>query len=352
MSVLRTSFMILALTCTSVLAVAESRAVSVSAPEALITVAENTAERTPSALLKTQVTVTNDSICLGDIFVLPEHQKAQRNVKIAESPKIGKQLILGPDRLTALSVTFGLGWTPTPSADQAIITRQGTIIEHEKLLDLLHTALKSRGVSSDFDIELSSTPGPIEIINGREHELSLSDVALNPRTRTFTARLHTTHGSTSDSRNLILSGRIHEMVTVPVLTRSLARKDVIQPRDVSWKRLPAMSHAGGLVITEIDDAIGMELRRPLRAGHAIRSRDLKKPVLVGRGDLVLLELKTQAMFLTSRGKALEDGSLGESIRIENMQSKRTVTGTVVGHRTVQISDPPHMMTPETGRYAP
>ena len=349
MSVLRTSFMILALTCAHALAETESRVVSVSTPGALITVAENTAARTASAHLKTQVVVTEDSVYLGDIFTLPEHKKTQRSIKIAESPKIGKKLVFGPDRLTALSVTFGLGWTPTPSSERTTVTRQGIVIGHEKLLDLLHTALKTRGLSSDFDIELSSIPDPIEMNSDREHELSLSDVVLNPRTKTFTARLHTPRGSTGDSRHLILSGRIHEMVTIPVLTRSLARKEVIQPRDVSWKRLPAMSHAGGLVITEIDDAIGMELRRPLRAGQAIRSRDLKKPVLVGRGDLVLLELKTQAMFLTSRGKALEDGSLGENIRIENMQSKRTITGTVVGHRTVQISDPLHMMAPETGR---
>lgn len=349
MILLRTSLILLTATCASVLAAVDSRAVPVSTPSALITVAEHTATQAQPARLRTDVTVTNDNVYLGDIFALPQHKKAQRGIKVTESPAIGKKLVLGPDRLTALSVAFGLGWTPTPTTDRVVVTRQGTIIGHEKLLDLLQAALKKRGISSDFDIELSSIPDPIKIADGKEHDISITNLAFNRHTKTFTARIYAPHGLGTESRSLVLSGRIYEMVTVPVLTRSLARKDVIQPRDVSWKRLSATAHANGTVITEIDDAIGMEIKRPLRAGHAIRSRDLKKPVLVGRGDLVLLEMRTRAMSLTSRGKALEDGSLGESIRIENMQSKRTITGTVVGHRTVKVSDFPHTTLLKTGR---
>ena len=349
MILLRASLILLTVTCASAFATVDSQAVPVSTPSALITVAEHTAAQAQSARLRTQVTVTDDSIYLGDIFVLPKHKKAQRSVKVTESPTVGKKLVLGPDRLTALSVAFGLGWTPTPTADRVIVTRQGTIIGHEKLLDLLQSAFKKRGISSDFDIELSQIPEPIKMASEREHDISLTNIAFNRHTKTFTARVHIPQGLTSDPQTLVLSGRMYEMVTVPVLTRSLARKDVIQPRDVSWKRLSATAHANGTVITEIDDAIGMELKRPLRAGRAIRSRDLKKPVLVGRGDLVLLEMRTRAMSLTSRGKALEDGSLGESIRIENMQSKRTITGTVVGHRTVKVSDFPHTTLLKTGR---
>ena len=70
---------------------------------------------------------------------------------------------------------------------------------------------------------------------------------------------------------------------------------------------------------------------------AVRDGDLEAPTLVRRGALVTMEIKTPMMRLTARGKALDNGTLGETVRIRNIQSKRVIQGTVVGLDRVRIA---------------
>ncbi len=47
--------------------------------------------------------------------------------------------------------------------------------------------------------------------------------------------------------------------------------------------------------------------------------------------------ETAGLYLTVRGKALEGGTEGDVVSVLNLQSKRTVTGTVVGRGQVSVS---------------
>ena len=84
-------------------------------------------------------------------------------------------------------------------------------------------------------------------------------------------------------------------------------------------------------------AIGMQMRKQLRAGQALRVADLGKPDLVQRDDNVTLIYETAGLYLTIRGKAVESGTEGDTISVLNLQSKRTVSGVVIGRGQVAIS---------------
>jgi len=62
---------------------------------------------------------------------------------------------------------------------------------------------------------------------------------------------------------------------------------------------------------------------------AVRS-DAAPPVMVRRGDTITLVYVAPGLQLTTRGKALADAGLGDSVRIVNMQSNRIVDATVTG----------------------
>jgi flagellar basal body P-ring formation protein FlgA len=79
------------------------------------------------------------------------------------------------------------------------------------------------------------------------------------------------------------------------------------------------------------------MRRQLRAGQALKVADLVKPDLVQRDDNVTLIFESTGLYLTIRGKALEAGTEGDVVNVLNLQSKRTVTGVVVGRGQVAIS---------------
>jgi flagella basal body P-ring formation protein FlgA len=84
-------------------------------------------------------------------------------------------------------------------------------------------------------------------------------------------------------------------------------------------------------------AVGMQIRKQLRAGQVLKAADLGKPDLVQRDDNVTLVYETTGLYLTMRGKAMENGTEGDVVNVLNLQSKRTVVGTVVGRGQVAIS---------------
>ena len=62
-----------------------------------------------------------------------------------------------------------------------------------------------------------------------------------------------------------------------------------------------------------------------------------KPEIVQRNEAVTLVYEVPGIVLTMRGKALEAGAEGDIVNVLNVQSKRTVQGTVSrprpGHRS-------------------
>jgi flagella basal body P-ring formation protein FlgA len=81
----------------------------------------------------------------------------------------------------------------------------------------------------------------------------------------------------------------------------------------------------------------MQARRQLRAGQPLKTADLVKPDLVTRDQNVTLIYEAVGLYLTIRGKALEGGTEGDVVSVLNLQSKRTVSGTVIGRGQVSIS---------------
>ena len=83
--------------------------------------------------------------------------------------------------------------------------------------------------------------------------------------------------------------------------------------------------------------VGQAARRPLAEGRPIRAGDLEPPLLVRRKSIVTIILETPSMTLTAQGRALEDGALGDPVRVENTQSRRTIEATVDGPNTVRVT---------------
>jgi flagella basal body P-ring formation protein FlgA len=58
---------------------------------------------------------------------------------------------------------------------------------------------------------------------------------------------------------------------------------------------------------------------------------------VQRDDNVTLIYESTGLYLTVRGKAVEAGTEGDVVNVLNLQSKRTVSGVVIGRGQVAIS---------------
>jgi len=90
------------------------------------------------------------------------------------------------------------------------------------------------------------------------------------------------------------------------------------------------------MITDARWMLGMTPRRAIMPGMPVAMRDLQERIVVQKNSMVTIVLRSGALMLTARGKALEDGAEGASVRVLNPRSERVVQATVISPDTVEI----------------
>lgn len=90
------------------------------------------------------------------------------------------------------------------------------------------------------------------------------------------------------------------------------------------------------------DAVGQTSRRSLRAGDVLRSSSLTAPVLVKRGDAVVMIARVEGIEVSTAGEALDPGAKGATIRVRNSASGQTLRMRVTAPGTVEPTDMPRI----------
>ena len=88
-------------------------------------------------------------------------------------------------------------------------------------------------------------------------------------------------------------------------------------------------------LTETRQVIGLETQVAVYRGQPIRAGDLGPPTLIRRNELIRLSFRAGTLLLVTEGRALDDGALGERVRVMNLDSRRTVYGVVAGPALVE-----------------
>ncbi len=89
------------------------------------------------------------------------------------------------------------------------------------------------------------------------------------------------------------------------------------------------------VFTKIDGLENQEMARSIKAGQIIRSIDIKAAKLIKKGDKVLFSIMAQGMLVKATVEAMQDGRMGDQIKLLNKDSGQTVIGIVIGKNQVK-----------------
>jgi flagella basal body P-ring formation protein FlgA len=121
-----------------------------------------------------------------------------------------------------------------------------------------------------------------------------------------------------------------------VITRHLIQRGTqLQPGMLEEVSRPAQG-LDAQAVSSLQDLIYGEATRDLPAGQVVRSNDIKRAVLVKQGQSALMSVGQGKGFeITIRVEAMQDGRMGEQIRLKNTESGRLLTGTVTGPNAVK-----------------
>lgn len=287
--------------------------------------------------LRQAVTVEGDDITLGDIFLDVGSEAA---TVVATAPEPGKNRIFRVRELQGLASRHGLDWRATSRFDRVTVERPGKIVPQSMIELSLHQALQDAGVFEDVEIDIDQRRRHLYVSLDDPETVDVVDFSYDRRSHRFTAQLRAPAAPDGDPSGPVtaLTGRVYPMVAVPVLSRRVTSGSEIRPGDIDTMRVRANLVGRGVVLSP-DEIVGMSPRHMIAPQALIRAHEVEPFLLVARNSRVTMTYRTDTMRLSVAGRALDDGAEGDVVRVENLNSKKTVDATVVGSGHVTVTPP-------------
>ena len=274
-----------------------------------------------------RVIVRDAMVTLGDLFAGLSDRTEEA---VAPAPAPGGQAVYDLNRLAGIAKLHNVAWQPRTWSDRVVIERASQTVGQADIESALRKALQRRGLAARSEIELAGKAPMIQLPAGVSAAVQIDQLEYDERSGRFSATM------VVDTTRLPIVGRAIALLEVPVLNRRFAAGEIIRKDDIDWVTMRA-EQAGRQAIAEPERLIGQEIRRVVPAGQTLRASDLRTPLAVTKNAVVTMMLQTPRMQLTSKGKAMEDGSVGDTVRIMNTQSKTVIEGVVTSMNTVQVT---------------
>lgn len=286
-----------------------------------------------AANLRTDITLTKDTLTVGDIF---DNAGQNADYVLGPAPQPGKEMILNVSTLMRVASAVDLSWSPQSNADQIVIRRAATIIPSAVVVDSINTALRDKVLNEKFSLDTGTMNLDVVLPQDQPGTIEVADVTYNARTARFSATI-VAPSTDNPLKKFTVTGNVRPIISIPVLKNTIRNGDIIGSNDIQMT---------DFFITEIqpdtflkpEDIIGLTPRRMIVAGKPVNMVDTQSPQLVERGEGVTIVFKAGPLNLTAMGKALQNGARGDQIRVVNNSSKRSIDAIVSGTHEVTVQE--------------
>jgi len=289
----------------------------------------------PVQVLRASITVTSDVVRIGDVI---DNAGSAAQIAIYRAPDLGTTGSLPTAQVLAALQAHQVIGVDTKDIKAITVTRLSRTLESKDVeLQVAH-ALEHRGglgdaanLSLTFDRDVQD----LQLEVTATGSLQPTSARFEPRSGRFDVSFEIGDDAGTAPTKLRFTGTAIETVAAAVVTRDVERNEVLKSSDIVVERRPKAAVGNDAAIR--DRAVGMQMRKQVRAGQPLRIADLGKPDLVQRDQDVTLIFESAGLYLTIRGKALEGGTEGDVVNVLNLQSKRTVSGVVIGRGQVAVA---------------
>ena len=118
-----------------------------------------------------------------------------------------------------------------------------------------------------------------------------------------------------------------------IVVRPVSRGDLLTREDLG---LQTLSRSGGGGFTDIDELVGRRAKKSLRTGLVVHDRHLQPDWMVHAKQSVSVVNNTAGIQVTTAGIALENGRLGDLVKVRNLSSNSILHGFVAGTKKILI----------------
>ena len=135
---------------------------------------------------------------------------------------------------------------------------------------------------------------------------------------------------------IFVPGHVNVYREVATALRSLPRNSIVQAADVQLSERDISSLRQGYILN-LENVIGQKITRPIQPNQIISANYLKAAAAINKGDQVVISARANSMYVRMPGTALEEGAIGQQIRVRNVRSQRVVHARVTGPGQVEVA---------------
>lgn len=290
--------------------------------------------------IKSAVVVSGPRVTLGDIAEfygdLPDQTKADlSSVELWNAPAQSRKPVRVNRKKLRVILKHYLGELVRNCIIPSTMTMQsgGKVMSQEELKRAVVKVLTPQAEVMDGDYKFREFKLPAHLffkdsMDGLRVHIPR---ALKPGNNSFKMKVVSVDGRVL--RQLAGSVFVDLWKPVPCPVRPINRKELVTPDLITWKS-KNLAHLGNRVW----DGKGgpWRVKIPIGTGQPILRSSIEPAPVIARGDKVTLLFRSKHLKLTVPVESLEDGGVGQTVTVRNLQSKRKVVATVVNAQTVQV----------------
>jgi flagellar basal body P-ring formation protein FlgA len=306
--------------------------------------ADPAAAQNAAPALRANVTVTSEVVRIGDLV---ENCGPVADVPIFRAPDLGTRGAVPTERVVEAIRPHQLIDIDTRGITEVIVTRASRAITAEEIAARVAKALGGQyglGDARNIAVEFDRNVRTVNVEPNVTGDLQVASLTYSRRTARFDVTFELLGSAALRWQLMHYSGTAVETVDALGVDHPVERGEALKASDLTVIKRPKSE---GGTLTDSMAVVGLAARHQLRPGEPLHSADLMKPQLVQRNDSVTIIYEAPGLTLTLRGQAQDNGALGDTVSVQNTQSKRLVQGVVSGPGQVTIdATPAHVVGAE------
>lgn len=285
-----------------------------------------------------QADVDSSGVFLDEIVVGAGTAQALPHLRLARSPQWGQTASFTRSEVAGVAEAClpGLSVTNWSGANAVRVSRRAKTLEDADLLELLTATLQKEYVKDRGQLELHLTqPWAKPLVPDEPLTLKIAEMPSLGVAPHFVATFEIWAGKERVG-NWQVPVQASLWRDIPVAHSTLQRGQSLKDADVALERSDILVERDAFLnFPTLDDTL--ELTESIPAGHPVLNRSIRTRPLVLRGQMVEGVFQDGALGISLMVETLEDGRLGQTVRVRNPKTQRELYGKVVNEKTIRIT---------------
>jgi flagellar basal body P-ring formation protein FlgA len=289
----------------------------------------------PAWQLLPEATVDSTGVFVCQLLADPSDADLA-TLRVADAPPFGQAITLTRAQVTAaIGTQAGINATNWSGAERIRIQRRARTLSETELKEQVTAALQREIVREKGELELRlMRPWSPVSVPDEAWTIKLLDLPTAGVTPNFIVRFELRCGAESVG-NWQLAMQAKVWREVPVAQATLKRGELLTDSAIALERRDVLALREAPVPYPADNTT-FELAENVPPGTALTTRSVRPRPLVFRGRLADATVVDNGVTISLKVEVLEDGVLGQTVRVRNPKSRREFKGKVQHEQSILV----------------